>query len=414
MTLSSEAFLTDFAALSDIGATPGGGVERQAASPADCLTRRWLAAWLIRNDFEVRFDRIGNQFGLAEFVPGAPFVLVGSHLDSQPLAGRFDGAYGVLAAAFAAARVASAVRDGDIKPRYNVAVVNWFNEEGSRFQPSMMGSSVFTGKLDIEVALATVDQHGINVEDALDEAGRDGNYDGPDAALYAEIHIEQGRALENDGISVGLVHQTWAANKYNVVVHGDQSHTGSTLMQDRHDALLGAALAIAAAREVCENFAPGQLHSSVSQLHVLPNSPVVVAREVRMNLDLRSPDEGVLARATKLLQERLPGIEAAARVTVDMIASHSWGLLSYQEEGVQMAAKVADELGLSHERVMTVAGHDSTNMKDIVPTVMLFVPSVEGISHNELEFTKDEDSVNGVDMMTGVTRRLVVGEIGGS
>lgn len=412
-TFDTDAFLADFATMSTFGATERGGVHREAGSPSDHDTRAWFAGWLRDNGFTVVTDEIGNQYGLLELKSGAPYVLAGSHLDSQPMAGRFDGAYGVLAAAHAARHVHDRVKAGELEAVHNLAVVNWFNEEGSRFAPSMMGSSVYTGKLELDEALAVTDRHGVSVAEALGEGGVPLEGRAPEAALYAEIHIEQGRSLENSGTQIGLVDRTWAASKYRVTVHGDQSHTGSTIMRDRKDALYGAALLIVAARELSEQFDEGLLHTAVSELDLEPNSPVTVAREVVMNLDLRSPDEEVLAQANELLEAKFVEVEARARVDVERVLTHHWGLLPYQPEGVELAREAADALGLSHAEVMTVAGHDSTNMKDLVPTVMLFVPSIEGISHNELENTSDEDSVAGARLFAEVVARLVRGDLAG-
>ncbi|MEV7647008.1 M20 family metallo-hydrolase [Arthrobacter sp. NPDC089319] len=414
MSTSNQEFLSDFATMSGFGATAGGGVDRQAGTTADHATRGWFGEWLAQHGFTEKVDAAGNQFGTLDVVPGAPYVLLGSHLDSQPLAGRYDGAYGVLAGAHAAARVAAEVAAGGLDPMYNLAVVNWFNEEGSRFTPSMMGSSVFTGKLSLEQALATADPAGITVAEALAAGDRGAGADAPvlaDVARYAEIHIEQGKNLEETGTQVGIVDRTWAASKYRVTVDGAQSHTGSTRMEDRRDALYGAALVIAAARDLAAEFAPGQLHTSVSEMYVLPNSPVTIARQAMMNLDLRSPDEEVLARAMDLLDKRIADAEALSRTDISLLQTHRWGLVSYQPAGVALGAASAEQLGFSHTEIMTVAGHDSTNMKDVVPTVMLFVPSVDGVSHNEAEFTHDEDAVRGVDLLTEVTRRLVRGEL---
>ena len=281
----------------------------------------------------------------------------------------------------------------DSQPRFNIAVVNWFNEEGSRFKPSMMGSSVYTGKLDLETALATKDAAGVTVREALDAIGCRGEYEGPEAAFCAEIHIEQGRSMEREGITIGLVHSNWAANKYEFVVHGEQAHTGSTVIADRKDALLGASMMVVAARELADRF-PGVLHTSVGQLTVYPNSPVVVPSRVTLLLDLRSADEAVLAEADALLHAAITEIERLPTSPWNN-HPHSWPVTPYQPEGVELAAKAAADLGLSNKEVMTLAGHDSTNMKDIVPTVMLFVPSVDGISHNEHEYTTDEDIVAG-------------------
>lgn len=406
-----STLLSDFQELSRFGATPAGGVDRQAATAADGDQRVWLAQWLTDRGFRVEYDRVGNQFGLYEFNPGAPYVVTGSHLDSQPLGGRFDGAYGVLASAHAVNRVVERSRNAAIEPKYNLAVVNWFNEEGCRFKPSMMGSSVYTGKLDLQTVLDTTDRQGISVAEALADIGCLGAEDGPKPAAYAEIHIEQGRHLDNEGVTIGLVDATWAAQKYELVVYGDQSHTGSTAMVDRQDALLGASLLAVLARELAETFAAAPLHTSVSQMTIEPNSPVVVAREVRLHLDLRSPDESVVNQANEQLMARFPEIEARAGVRIEKVTAHSWGVASYQPEGVKLSMNVADTLGLSHRQIMTVAGHDSINMKDIVPTVMLFVPSVDGISHNEGEFTSDDDLCAGVDLLTEVVARLGQGEL---
>ncbi|MDJ0441495.1 M20 family metallo-hydrolase [Rhodococcus qingshengii] len=409
--IDDQLVLQDFATLSQFGATAGGGVDRQAASVADGQQRRWFADWLQDRGFRVEFDRVGNQFGLLEVVPGAPYVLTGSHLDSQPLGGRYDGAYGVLASAHAAHRVAKRWAESGETPKYNLAVVNWFNEEGCRFKPSMMGSSVYTGKMELETALSSFDRGGITVRDALNEIECVGSFDGPTAAAYAEIHIEQGRSLENDGITIGLVDSTWAAHKYQLVVHGAQSHTGSTIMADRRDALLGASMLVLAARELADDFASAPLHTSVSQMNIEPNSPVVVAREVGLHLDLRSPNQETLDLADQRLSARFEEIEKRAQVKIEKVTAHSWGVANFHPDGVKLSMNLADSLGLSHREIMTVAGHDSVNMKDVVPTVMLFVPSVDGISHNEGEFTQDSDVCAGVDLLTETLDRLAHGAL---
>lgn len=411
MNTDDRAFLDAFHQVGKVGATGNGGVERQAGSAADGEQRRWLADLLSASGFAVNYDPIGNEFGLLELTPGAPYVLVGSHLDSQPTAGRYDGAYGVIAAAYAVLRLAEKWRDSHVSPMYNIGVVNWFNEEGSRFKPSMMGSGVFTGKLDLTAALDTTDPRGTTVRDALDAIGCRGEYDAPNVAAYAEIHIEQGRGMEKKGVTIGLVHSNWAANKYEFLVHGEQAHTGSTVIADRKDALLGASMLVVAAREIADHFDDGVLHTSVGELTVYPNSPVVVPSRVNLLLDLRSADEDVLAEADRMLNERIAKIQVSANVQIERGSAHCWPVTPYQPEGVQLAASVAAGLGLRHQEVMTLAGHDSTNMKDIVPTVMLFVPSVDGISHNEQELTHDEDLVAGLTMLTAVVEKLADGAL---
>lgn len=423
----NEAFLADFRSMSTIGATAGGGVDRQAATVADGQTRNWFRGLVEGHGFEVRYDEIGNQFALLELAPGAPYIAIGSHLDSQPLGGRFDGAYGVLAGAHAAVRLRDRLAEdaaGDAggaqgvdagaaasAPKFNIAVVNWFNEEGCRFKPSMMGSSVFTGKIPAEQALATTDPHGVSVRDALEAIGTHGDYR-LDVAAYLEIHIEQGRSLEDDSLAIGLVESTWGANKYEFVVHGEQAHTGATLIADRRDALLGAAELVVAARRIAGEHTTEEhmVITSCGELNVFPNSPVVVASRVNLLVDVRSTDPEVLAAADADLHRRIADIERSANVTIERGAEHVWAAKAYDQAGMALAAASADALGLGHGVVRTLAGHDSTNMKDIVPTIMLFVPSVEGISHNERELTKDEDMLAGVDLLTELAGRVVAGD----
>lgn len=419
---ADAAFLADFTTMSAFGATAAGGVERQAATDEDIANRRWLAEWLIDRGFTVAYDRVGNMFGLYEFAPGRPYVLAGSHMDSQPRGGKYDGAYGVLAAAHSLDRLR---RYYDTHPEAvvnNIAVVNWFNEEGSRFKPSMQGSGVFTGKIPLTVALETEDSAGVTVFEALSAANMLGEHDVFDSgehvndddllpiASYAEIHIEQGRELDKAGMIMGIVDSTWGANKYELSVLGHQAHTGATAIADRQDALYGAAQVVVGLRELADSYGD-DLHTSCGQLTVIPNSPVVVAREVEMHMDLRSPDDAILEEADAKLNRLFAEIEVRADVKIEKRFAHTWKGHTYTPEGVSLSTKVIEDLGVSHMHVRTRAGHDSTNMKDIVPTVMLFIPSVDGVSHAENEFTHDDDMIVGVDVLTETLARMVEGAL---
>ncbi|QXQ09689.1 M20 family metallo-hydrolase [Paeniglutamicibacter sp. Y32M11] len=411
MTLNSAAFLADFTSMSANGATAGGGVDRQAATIADGQNRNWFRGLVEGHGFTVRYDAVGNQYSMLELTPGAPWIAVGSHLDSQPLGGRFDGAYGVLAGAHAAARVRESLTGSSESASFNIVVINWFNEEGCRFKPSMMGSSVYTGKLSAQQVLETTDPAGIRVREALEAIGTIGDFELPVAA-YVEIHIEQGRSMEDSGVSIGLVESTWGANKYEFIVHGDQAHTGATIIADRQDALLGASALVVAAREIALEHSTDEhmVITSCGEFNVFPNSPVVVASRVNLLVDVRSTDPDVLAAADADLHARIAAIEKMANVSIERGAEHVWGAKAYDQAGLKLAADAAESLGLTHGVVRTLAGHDSTNMKDIVPTIMLFIPSVEGISHNERELTHDADMVAGVDLLTEVLLRVVRGE----
>ena len=404
-----EEFLRDFHYLKTIGATPNGGVNREAATVPDAMQRAWFGGWLASHGFRIHVDEIGNQFGLLEMVPGAPYIIAGSHLDSQPTAGAYDGAYGVIAAAHAAATVARQAAAGDLSPRFNVGVVNWFNEEGSRFAPSMMGSSVFTGKLALEDAHAVTDKDGVSVKEALSAIGHLGTPLAEEIAGYLEIHVEQGKELEREGVPIGIVTGTWGARKFQVTVTGAQAHTGSALMEDRRDALLGAAALIVAVRELAEENSEHKLHTAVSQIETYPNSPVTVTSHTRCNMDLRCESAEVLEAAEAAIRKSAIEISERWNIDIEIERTHQWDVNPYTDKLLSIPAAVSDELGYGTLNVNTVAGHDSTNMKDIVPTIMLFVPSTDGLSHNEGEFTPDTDLVAGVKVLTGSFSKLVEG-----
>ncbi len=406
-------FLGDFEELSAFGATARGGVDREAGTAAHGDARAWFIRWLGDNGFRVERDGIGNIFGLLDLVDGAPYVLAGSHLDSQPMAGRFDGAYGVLAAAHAAKEVLGAVRRGELRPEVNLAVVDWFNEEGSRFKPSMLGSAVFCGMSELDTALSTSDRDGVSVASALDGTSGRGTLSGLPLAAYAEIHVEQGRRLEDADTAIGLVTHTWSAQKLEIVVRGDQAHSGASAIADRRDALLGAAMLVVAAREVAEGFGGDRVRTAVAEFTVLPNSPVTIAREVRMLVDVRSSERVVVEEAVAALRSRFDGIRDGASVDIEIERIVEWSSGPFVPEGVAIAEREAVLRGHAPLRVPTVAGHDATNLKERTPTVMLFVPSVAGLSHNEGELTRSGDMVAGLEVFTGVLGSLVRGELEG-
>ncbi|MET0474292.1 MAG: M20 family metallo-hydrolase [Mycobacterium sp.] len=405
--LTDAAFLADFAELSAIGATQAGGVDREAATAADGQARDWLRSWFIEHGLQCRVDEVGNTYGCVEIAADAPYVLLGSHLDSQPTSGRFDGAYGVLAGAHAAAAVA-AQPDG---ARYNVAAVNWFNEEGSRFSPSLMGSAVFVGKLTADAMLGTVGKDGVTVQEALSDIGFHGTDVPPVANCYAEIHIEQGRTLVDENLDIGVVTSNWAAYKYAITVHGEQSHTGATHMRYRRDALVGASQVVLAVRAVADEFGPETVLGSVGSFTVEPNSPVVVPARVRLAADLRALDGDVVEAAHRRMLERIAALTDAGEVRVEIESAAFRPSTRYQDSGIALAGAVADELGLRWRALPTMAGHDSVNLKGVVPTVMLFVPSVDGVSHNEREYTTDAQMLAGLHTLTATARRMVVGAL---
>ncbi|MDA3642628.1 M20 family metallo-hydrolase [Saccharopolyspora indica] len=408
--MNAEAFLTDFHQVAAIGATPAGGVERQAATPEDKQLRDWFTAFAAERGWPVRIDSIGNLFALVEWRPGADYVLVGSHLDSQPLGGRFDGAYGVIAALHAADRLAARVAQGE-PPKYNLAVVDWFNEEGSRFAPSIMGSSVFAGLMDEQEMLQVTDPDGVTVAEALDAIGYRGTDERPKPAAYAEIHIEQGPVLEREGIALGAVDRSWYTQKLDVEVLGEQSHTGATAMADRRDALVAASKVVVLVHDVTDDFEPESIVSSVGYLTLEPNSPIVVPRRVHLVADIRANAPEIVQQARALLLERIAVVAREHDLTIDVRDFDVRPVQHFPEQGLEIAEKVAADLGTGIRRINTMAGHDSVAMNRIVPALMLFIPSIDGVSHCEREFTSDDQMATGVDALTEATWELLNGEL---
>ena len=406
------AFLTDFHHAATIGATSNTGVDRQAATDLDGEVRRWFAGWFRDRDRRVLVDEIGNMFGLYEWREGAPFVLVGSHLDTQPLGGRFDGSYGVIAGMHLGDQLAQEIASGSLEaPRFNLAVVNWFNEEGARFAPSVMGSSVFAGLFELDDMLDVEDLGGTSVRKALADIGFLGADQGPEAVGYAEIHIEQGRILEREGIDLGVVDRSWYTQKLDIEVLGEQSHTGATAMADRRDALVGASEVVLMVRRVTQDFPDEALVSSVGQLVVEPNSPIVVARRVHLVADLRSGSPEIVQQARQTLLEQIEALAARDDLVINVKDFDVRPIRHFPPAGVELAERVVGDLGLSSRRIQTMAGHDSVALNTMVPSVMLFIPSVDGVSHCEREFSTDEDMIKGMTALKALVLEMLRGEL---
>jgi len=283
--------------------------------------------------------------------------------------------------------------------------VNWTNEEGARFQPSLIGSSVFTGDLALQDAWACRDGDGISLKHALQQIGYlgEGRVE-LDVAGYVEIHVEQGDGLERDGLAIGVVRDTWAALKQRIRFIGEQNHTGPTPMAARKDALLAAAHAITAVRAEADLHGV-QLHSSVGRLEIYPNSPNVVPSSVTLHVEYRSPDTELLAAAGARLDASLKAT-ASATSTDYSIESRALREPSHLHHGfAELAYGVGQQLGLPIGNSVTVSGHDAISLSRHYPVCLLFIPSSNGVSHNEAEFTSEQDMRNGLHMLTALLHR---------
>ena len=402
--ISSQSLFERFAAF---GATARGGVDRPCATVADGEARDAFEAALEAAGAETLTDAVGNQFGIFRLSgkPGAPLVMMGSHLDSQPLGGRFDGALGVAAAVHVGEALTRMKRDGT---RFDAdfCAVNWTNEEGARYRPSLLGSGVYVGRHTAEDALAVADDEGITLKDALAAIGRHGGDEAPPLpACYLELHVEQGVTLEQAGVAIGVVTRNWGATKFDVSYKGEQAHTGPCPMPLRRDALLAASHLVVEARAIADRW-PGKVHSSVARLVVLPNSANVVPSETRLSLEIRSNDDAVLAEASALADAAISEAARAANVEVGSVIRNDRAICPMPAAVCDLVEASAAAAGLRSLRLDTVAGHDAVSLLGHCPTGLIFVPSAGGIAHNEAEFTSAEDVEAGFRVCVEAVSRL--------
>jgi N-carbamoyl-L-amino-acid hydrolase len=385
--------------LATAGATPAGGVNRQAFSAADVQARQMLVEWGRELGLQPYGDEIGNLYLRCEGrEQGAEPVLAGSHLDSQPKGGKFDGAYGVVAALMAV----DAIRCAGVTTRRPLEVVAWSNEEGSRFQPGTMGSGVFTGVLQLNELLAITDSAGVTLESALQATLRDSpagelRSTGFPIAAYVEAHIEQGPVLERAGLPVGVVSGTQGLRWFHVEVAGEAAHAGTTPMRVRRDALKAAAALVT---ELDGLLADEQdtVRYTVGRFEVEPNAPSTVPDRVLFTIDLRHRDSAVLERLTGHI-ERLCGgpyrhCEVTLTRTEDVLPT------PFDKQVIDIIARACESLGLANQVLLSGAGHDAMLLARVCPTGMIFVPCKDGVSHNETEAAAPEDLAAGARVLT--------------
>jgi beta-ureidopropionase / N-carbamoyl-L-amino-acid hydrolase len=398
------------AEFSTFGGLPNGGVHRLTASAEDGAARDHLRVWLLGEGAEVRVDRAGNMFGLFDLAgPGAPIVMCGSHLDTQPNGGKLDGALGVAAACCTARSLLFLKRDGHAFEA-NFCVVNWTNEEGARFRPSLLGSGSYVGAIALDAALAAADDDGVTAGEALAAIGYLGQDEPPPLpAAYLELHVEQDVRLEENGAQIGIVVRNWGAAKLDVVFTGEQTHTGPGSMARRRDALLGAAHAVTAIRALADRW-PGALHTSVARMLLSPNSPNTVAARVEMSVEIRSADDAILSAAHEAANVLLQEAAEAAGIACAIASETRRGIRMLPGEIADLTRTCAREAGYVAMDVDTVAGHDALSFLGRCPTGLIFVPSVDGIAHNPREETAAADLAAGLDTLTRAAFALCSGD----
>lgn len=411
-TVSDSKFAAIFDEIAIVGAKPGEGVTRLAASAEDGVARGMFAEWMKQGGARIAHDAVGNQFACFDWAgDDAPWIFAGSHLDTQPRGGRFDGALGVLAAGCAALDLNEQVSAGRLKPTRNLAVVNWTNEEGARYQPSLTGSAVFSGALPLEDALALRDGAAISLKGALATIGINGEVGmlPPIPEAYVELHVEQGRKLLEADRRIGIVEGTWAARKTTVRWIGRAAHTGPTPMDDRRDALLAAARGIAAFEAVIAANYPF-MHRSAARMVVEPNSPNVVVDRATVWFELRGLDVGELDTAGKAALVAFQKAAADTGTRLEVVADTLRSPANMDGRLMAIVGGVAQSCGFEPLTMRSVAGHDAVALQNSgVPSALIFIPSVDGIAHHPDELTQPDDIEAGLKVLTTALRRLVQG-----
>ena len=381
--------------LAQIGATEKGGVRRLTLTDVDRRGRDQFVAWCKEAGLRIEVDGIGNIFARRQGTDrDALPVAMGSHLDSQPSGGKFDGAYGVMAGL----EVIRTLNDAGIKTRAPVEVAAWTNEEGSRFVPTLMGSGVYAGIHPLEEILTHKDIEGISVGDALNQIGYAGKAQPHKLGAYFEAHIEQGPVLEDTKTTIGVVLGALGQRWFDVNITGQDSHAGPTPMETRKDALLAASRLVIEVNRIATSF-PDYARGTVGHMIVKPNSRNVVPGTVSMSVDLRNAKDATLSAMAEDLRKTIKELEKQTRTTFTLKEVVYFPPSEFAPDLVASVREGSQAFGYSHRDMVSGAAHDAVYMARIAPTAMVFVPCEGGISHNEIENARPEDLAAGCNVL---------------
>lgn len=383
--------------MAEIGPGVAGGNNRQTLTDADAEGRRLFQSWCEAAGMTMALDRMGNMFMRLEGAdPDADPVMIGSHLDTQPTGGRFDGVLGVLAGL----EVVRTIRDMGVTPRRPIVVVNWTNEEGARFAPAMLASGVFAGIHTEDYANSRVDAAGKRFGDELDRIGWRGEEPVGGRPIHAmfEYHIEQGPILEAEGREIGVVTHGQGLWWLEVTLTGKDAHTGSTPMAMRVNAGLGMARIIEAVHRIAMDHQPAAV-GAVGQANVWPNSRNVIPGKAVFTVDFRSPDLGKLNAMRARLEAEAATIAADLGLGISIEPVGHFDPVTFDPKLVEVVRGAAERLGYSHMDIVSGAGHDACWINRVAPTVMIMCPCVDGLSHNEAEEITPEWAAAGADVL---------------
>ena len=380
--------------MAQIGSTPAGGCARLALTDLDKEGRDLFVSWCVEADCTVEIDEMGNIFATRQGESALSPVMTGSHLDTQPTGGKFDGVYGVLAGL----EVIRSMNDRDLVTKRPVQVVVWTNEEGARFQPAMMGSGVLAGAFDLQEIYNNTDVAGLRLEDELERIGYKGAKPAapPEARAYFEAHIEQGPILEAEQKTIGIVTHQQGIRWYNVCVEGQESHAGTTPMPLRKDALVTAAGLAVTVQKIAEAHAPAGC-GTVGRFECFPGSPNTIPGKVTFSVDFRHPDNSVLDEMEKMFRDSVDTLNNEFDIQVDgywryPARAFDKGCVGYVEHAARL-------LGYPAMQMLTGAGHDASYMAQVIPTSMIFIPCAGGLSHNEAEDASKADCEAGANVL---------------
>lgn len=385
--------------LGKIGALPGGGVCRLALTDEDRQGRDTVMGWMRELGLEVTVDAMGNVFGLRRGTEHGPPVMTGSHIDTVRTGGLYDGSLGVLGGLEAI----ETLNDAGITTRRPLCVAFFNNEEGARFAPDMMGSLVYVGGMSLEEAMATEGIDGKTVGECMQAIGAQGDapVGHPDVHAFIELHVEQGPVLEESGITIGAVEKVQGISWTEFTLTGTSNHAGTTPMRLRHDAGYVAMATAGFVRDLATRLGGDQV-GTVGAFEIGPNLVNVVPDQARFTVDLRNTDNDRLQQAEWQLHEFITQLAEREGVTVERRQLARFDPVPFDPEMVDRVEKAARDHGLSVMRMPSGAGHDAQMLARVCPTSMIFVPSVDGISHNIDEYTAPEDLEAGANVLLQV------------
>ena len=382
--------------MAEIGATDKGGSRRLALTDLDRQGRDLFQSWCKEIGCTVSIDEMGNIFARREGRnPDLPPVQAGSHLDTQPTGGKFDGVYGVLGAL----EVLRTLHDHNHSTESPVEAICWTNEEGARFSPAMIGSGVWAGIFDLEFGHTRADPEGMTIREELERIGYLGNRPcrQTDVKAYYEIHIEQGPVLEAESKTVGIVTGGQGCNWYHLRLHGMASHAGTTPMAYRRDALQGAARIVSQLRE--EVLQQENALVTVGTLNLQHDSINTIPGEVFFTIDMRHPDPAVLSGLDQNLRNLVEKVCREEKLEPEINLIWEAPTVTFDQECVGNVRDAVKSLGYSSREIVSGAGHDACQMSHVVPTGMIFIPCKDGVSHNEIESAEPEHITSGANVL---------------